>query len=92
MIDSVDRIVSTPLRECPALFEYVLNDGPILQLAWLSVEPDGDDWFTVTFVANGATIKSRGDAETLWLRPEDKDDPVIQAELITGLASMGLEF
>jgi hypothetical protein len=63
-----------------------------MQLAWLSVEPEGDDWFTVTFVANGATIKSRGDAVVIWLKPEDKDDPVVQAELITGLASMGLEF
>jgi hypothetical protein len=26
-----------------------------------------------------------------WLKPEDKNDPVIQAELITGLASMGME-
>jgi hypothetical protein len=26
-----------------------------------------------------------------WLKPEDMNDPVIQAELITGLASMGLE-
>lgn len=92
MIDSVDRIVTTPLRECPPVFDYVLNAGPILQLATITIDPEGDDWFLVTFVTTGAMIKSRGDAAVTWLKPEDKDDPVIQAEIITGLASMGLEF
>jgi hypothetical protein len=92
MIDSVDRIVTTPLRECPPVFDYVLNAGPILELATLSIDPEGDDWFLVTFVATGATIKSRGDELATWLKPEDMNDPVVQAELATGLASMGLEF
>jgi hypothetical protein len=91
MIGSVDRIVTTPLRECPPVFDYVLNTGPILDLATITIDPEGDDWFLVTFVATGAMIKSRGDAAVTWLKPEDKDDPVIQAEIIAGLASMGIE-
>jgi hypothetical protein len=91
MIDSVDRIVTTPLRECPPVFDYVLNAGPILKLATITIDPEGDDWFLVTFVATGAIMKSSGAAMVTWLKPEDKNDPVIQAELITGLASMGLE-
>jgi hypothetical protein len=92
MIDSVDRIVTTPLRECPPVFEYVLNGGPILRLVWLTMDPEGDDSFILTNVATGDFRKFPGSALATWLRPEDKNDPVIQAELVTGLASMGLEF
>ena len=93
MIDSVDRMVTTPLRECPPVFDYVVNVGPLglLTLATITIDPEGDDWFLVTFVGTGAIMKSRGDVAVTWLKPEDKDDPVIQAELITGLASMGIE-
>jgi hypothetical protein len=33
-----------------------------------------------------------GDTMVNWLQPEDMNDPVIQAQLIVGLAEMGMEF
>ena len=92
MIDSVDRIVTTPMRECPPFVEGILgeNEKGILHTRWFAIEPLEDDWFLVTDTW-GNTMQSRGDAMVKWLKPEDMNDPVIQAELITGLASMGLE-
>ena len=93
MIDSVDRIVTTPMRECPPFVEGILgeNANGVLHTRWFAIEPEGDDWFLVTDTW-GNTMHSRGDAMVKWLKPEDMNDPVIQAELVTGLASMGLEF
>ena len=92
MIDSVDRIVTTPMRECPPFVEGILgeNEKGLLHTRWFAIEPLEDDWFLVTDTW-GNTMQSRGDAMVKWLKPEDMNDPVIQAELITGLASMGLE-
>jgi len=92
MIESVERIVTTPLRECPPVFEYVISAGSILELALITIDPEGDDWFLVTFVATGGIMKARGDAVVTWLRPEDKNSPAIQAEIITQLAAAGIEF
>jgi hypothetical protein len=92
MIDSVDRIVTTPMRECPPFVEGILGENAkgVLHTRWFIIEPEGDDWFLVTDT-QGNTMHSRGSAMVKWLKPEDKNDPVIQAELITGLASMGME-
>jgi hypothetical protein len=94
MIDSVDRIVSTPVRECPPLVEaVVLSDSPILTTFWVTIEQDGPtDYFVVTDVVSGHEEIVSGNTTVKWLKPEDMNDPAIQAELITGLASMGLEF
>jgi hypothetical protein len=93
MIDSVDRIVTTPMRECPPFVEGILgeNSKGILHTRWFIIEPLEDDWFLVTDT-QGNTMQSRGSAMVKWLKPEDMNDPVVQAELVTGLASMGLEF
>jgi hypothetical protein len=92
MIDSVDRIVTTPMRECPPFVEGILgeNEKGLLHTRWFAIEPLEDDWFLVTDTL-GNTMQSRGSAMVKWLKPEDMNDPVVQAELITGLASMGLE-
>jgi hypothetical protein len=92
MIESVDRIVTTPMRECPPFVEGILgeNSKGVLHTRWFAIEPLEDDWFLVTDTW-GNTMQSRGSAMVKWLKPEDKNDPVIQAELITGLASMGME-
>jgi len=93
MIDSVDRIVTTPMRECPPFVEGILGENAkgLLHTRWFAIEPLEDDWFLVTDT-QGNTMHSRGSAMVKWLKPEDMNDPVIQAELITGLASMGLDF
>lgn len=93
MIDSVDRIVTTPMRECPPFVEGILGENAkgVLHTRWFAIEPLEDDWFLVTDTW-GNTMQSRGSAMVKWLKPEDMNDPVIQAELVTGLASMGLEF
>lgn len=92
MIDSVDRIVRTPIRECPPFVEaaFIVEGSPVVRTYWFAVETLGDDWFLVTD-EHGNTMKSRGECIVQWLKPEDKNDPVIQAELITGLSSMGVE-
>ena len=94
MIDSVDRIVSTPVRECPALVEGVLpSHGPILRTAWFAIEPlgEGKDMFRITSVDDGVSLLTKGDLVVKWLQPQDMNDPVIQAELIVGLSQMGIE-
>lgn len=93
MIDSVDRIRETPVRECPFLVEGVLGESALglLRTAWFTVEPMGDDWFRLTDESNGVSLQARGDTVVKWLQPQDMNDPVIQAELIVGLSQMGIE-
>lgn len=92
MIESVARIVTTPVRECPFMVEGVLGEaGTIVGTAWFTVEPVGDDWFRLTDVDSGVSLQTRGETVVKWLQPEDMNDPVVQAELITGLSSMGME-
>jgi hypothetical protein len=81
------------MRECPPFVEGILGENAkgILHTRWFAIEPLEDDWFLVTDT-QGNTMHSRGDAMVKWLKPEDMNDPVVQAELVTGLASMGLEF
>ena len=93
MIDSVDRIVTSPVRECPLLVEGVLGENVlgVLRTAWFTVEPVGDDWFRLTDVNSGVSMQSHGDTMVRWLQPQDMNDPVVQAELMLGLREMGLE-
>lgn len=95
MIESVDRIVSTPVRECPSLVEGVLpSDGMIVRTAWFSIEPFGNsdsDVFRITSVDDGVSLLTKGDLVVNWLRPEDMNSPAIQAELMLGLREMGVE-
>lgn len=95
MIDSVDRIVSTPVRECPALVEGVLpSSGVVLRTSWFAIEPMGDgskDLFRITSVDDGVSLLTKGDLVVKWLKPEDMNSPAIQAELMLGLREMGLD-
>ena len=95
MIESVDRIVSTPVRECPSLVEGVLpSDGMTVRTAWFSIEPFGNadsDVFRITSVDDGVSALTKGDLMVKWLRPEDMNSPAIQAELMLGLREMGME-
>ena len=93
MIDSVDRIVRTPMRECPFLVEGILGEDArgILVTRHFEIDPQGDDWFRVTDTDSGVSMLSRGDAMVLWLQPQDMNDPVVQAELMLGLREMGLD-
>lgn len=93
MIDSVDRIVTSPVRECPLLVEGVLGENVlgVLATAWFTVEPVGDDWFRLTDVNSGVSMQSRGETMVRWLQPQDMNDPAIQAELMLGLREMGMD-
>lgn len=95
MIESVDRIVSTPVRECPSLVEGVLpSDGMVVRTAWFSIEPFGNadsDVFRITSVDDGVSALTKGDLMVKWLKPEDMNSPAIQAELMLGLREMGME-
>lgn len=94
MIDSVDRIVRTPIRECPPFVEaaFILEGSPVVKTFWFAIEPHAtlEDTFIVTD-QGGQTMRANGDTIVQWLKPEDMNDPVIQAELIVGLSSMGVE-
>jgi hypothetical protein len=91
MIESVDRIIYAPVRECPLLVEGVLSEGPIIETAWFTVEPMGNDCFKLTEADTGYSIDASGSTMLAWLQPEDMRDPVVQAEIIAGLAQMGIE-
>lgn len=92
MIDSVDRIRETPVRECPLLVEGVLGqNGMVMRTHWFTIEPLGDDWFLLTDEDNGVSMQTRGDTVVRWLQPQDMNDPVVQAELMLGLREMGLD-
>lgn len=94
MIDSVDRIVRTPIRECPPFVQaaFIIEGSPLLRTYWFAVEPHAtkEDTFIVTD-EHGNVMEAAGSSVVQWLKPEDMNDPVIQAELITGLSSMGVE-
>ena len=93
MIESVDRIMTTPVRECPMLVEGVLGEsaGGVLTTAWFTIEPLDNDWFRLTDPDAGVSMQSRGDTMVRWLKPEDMNNPAVQAELMLGLAEMGIE-
>lgn len=93
MIDSVDRIRETPVRDCPMLVEGILGESALglIRTHWFTVEPMGDDWFRLTDEDNGVSMQTRGDTLVRWLQPQDMNDPVIQAELMLGLREMGMD-
>ena len=93
MISGVDRIKYTPVRECPHLVEGIIDHGPVMETAWFTVEPaKGEDNFLLTSVDDGSMFVASGDTMVNWLQPEDMNDPLVQAQLIVGLAEMGMEF
>ena len=93
MISGVDRIKYTPVRECPHLVEGIISHDAIMETAWFTVEPaKGEDNFILTSVDDGSMFVTSGDTMVNWLQPEDMNDPVVQAQLIVGLAEMGMEF
>ena len=95
MIDSVDRIRETAVRDCPTLVEGVLpSNGIVLRTAWFSIEPFGkpdSDVFRITSVDDGVSVLTKGDLVVKWLQPEDMNSPALQAELMLGLREMGLD-
>ena len=93
MIESVDRIRETPIRECPFMVEGILGENilGVLATAWFTVEPVGDDWFRLTDINSGVSMQTRGVTMVRWLQPQDMNDPAIQAELMLGLREMGLD-
>ncbi len=93
MIDSVDRIRQTPVRECPLLVEGILGESALglIRTQWFTVEPMDNDWFRLTHEDSGVSMQTRGDTLVRWLQPQDINDPVIQAELMLGLREMGMD-
>ena len=94
MIDSVDRIVRTPIRECPPFVEaaFILEGSPVVQTFWFAIEPHAtlEDVFIVTD-QGGQVMRASGSTIVQWLKPEDMNSPAVQAELMLGLAEMGIE-
>jgi len=94
MIDSVDRIVRTPIRECPPFVEaaFIHEGSPVVETFWFAIEPHAtlEDVFTVTD-EGGQVMRASGSTIVQWLKPEDMNNPAIQAELMLGLREMGIE-
>lgn len=92
MIEAVDRIMRTPIRECPFLVEGILyQTGIVMNTAWFQVEALGNDIFMLTDVDSGVSMQTMGGTVVNWLQPQDMNSPSVQAELIVGFAQMGLE-
>jgi hypothetical protein len=93
MIESVDRLVTTPIRECPPLVEAaIVSDSPMVTTFWVTIEQDGPtDYFVITDVKSGYEDIVPGNAMVTWLKPEDMNCPAIQAEIIAQLAAAGID-
>lgn len=90
MIDSVSRIVTTAASRLPMLFEVPVMSANFTQTLWMTAE-DHDYFVRITEVESGESIDVHWSEPITWLQPEDMNSPSVQAELITALASIGIE-
>lgn len=90
MIHSVARIVTTRADEVPALFEGAYVSDNFVQTFWMTAEPVGA-FIKITELESGEWIYFDKHEPITWMQPEDKNSPAVQAELITALASIGIE-
>jgi hypothetical protein len=94
MIESVARIVTLPALYAPTIFETPLKTNNFVETLWMQkriIEHPAGVLVQITHIDSGEYIMMQPEEIISWLRPEDMNDPVIQAELITDLASKGIE-
>jgi hypothetical protein len=94
MIESVARIVTLPALYAPTIFETPLKTHNFVETLWMQkriIEHPAGVLVQITHIDSGEYIMMQPEEIISWLRPEDMNDPVVQAELITDLASKGIE-
>jgi hypothetical protein len=94
MIESVSRIVTLPVLYAPSIFETPIASRNFVETLWMQksiIEHPAGVLVQIKHIDSGEYIMMQPDEIISWLRPEDMNDPVVQAELITDLASKGIE-
>jgi len=92
MIESVSRIVTTAASKLPPLFEVPVTSGNFVQTLWMTATPSlGGGTVYLTEVDSGESIDLDPYDLVTWLQPEDMNSISVQAEIITALASKGIE-
>ena len=94
MIESVSRIVTLPALYAPAIFETPVMGRHFVETLWMTsrlVEHPSGTLVQIKHIDSGEYIMMKPEEIISWMKPEDMNDPVIQAEIITDLASKGIE-
>jgi hypothetical protein len=94
MIESVSRIVTLPALYAPTIFEAPLVGRHFVETLWMEkklIEHPAGLLVQIKHIDSGEYIMMKPEEIISWMKPEDMNDPVLQAELITDLASKGIE-
>jgi hypothetical protein len=94
MIQSVSRIVTLPALYAPTIFEAPLVGRHFVETLWMEkklVEHPAGLLVQIKHIDSGEYILMKPEEIISWMKPEDMNNPVVQAEIITDLASKGIE-
>jgi hypothetical protein len=94
MIESVSRIVTLPALYAPTIFEAPLVGRHFVETLWMEkklIEHPAGVLVQIKHIDSGEYIMMKPEEIISWMKPEDMNDPVVQAEIITDLASKGIE-
>jgi hypothetical protein len=94
MIESVSRIVTLPALYAPTIFEAPLVGRHFVETLWMEkklIEHPAGLLVQIKHIDSGEYIMMKPEEIISWMKPEDMNDPVVQAEIITDLASKGIE-
>ena len=94
MIESVSRIVTLPALYAPTIFEAPLVGRHFVETLWMEkklIEHPAGVLVQIKHIDSGEYIMMKPEEIISWMKPEDMSDPVVQAEIITDLASKGIE-
>ena len=94
MIESVSRVVTLPALYAPAIFETPIMGRHFVETLWMEkklVEHPAGLLVQIKHIDSGEYIMMKPEEIISWMKPEDMNDPVVQAEIITDLASKGIE-
>ena len=94
MIESVSRIVTLPALYAPTIFEVPLVGRHFVETLWMEkklIEHPAGLLVQIKHIDSGEYIMMKPEEIISWMKPEDMNDPVVQAEIITDLASKGIE-
>jgi hypothetical protein len=89
-IESVDRIVRTPIGECPDICEVMGACGAIRTIRIQSMM--NGLWYKVWMDNSEIWSDFPPEAEFDLLVPDTLDNPVTQAEIVLALSDLGIEF
>ena len=94
MIESVSRVVTLSALYAPAIFETPVMGRHFVETLWMEsriIEHPAGLLVQIKHIDSGEYIMMKPEEIISWMKPEDMNDPVVQAEIITDLASKGIE-